>query len=168
MTASDKPGDKPKPAGEKPPPADGKAPNANPTNGQNAAPAPNSTEQIAADAGVVPNDEEEPNLDMLKTLEVPFNVLYIMLGLPMIVLGYKFLKFFMSVTGLVGGNIISLMLLSSVWDWDDNGQTTIICVLVGCFLVGVTLAVFIWFYPKFGYFFKGLITGAILGMQVYG
>ena len=160
----------PKPTGEKPNPADPKAnPNTKPAEDPSAATNPNSTEKIVADAaGPKQEDEEDPNLDMLKTLEIPFNVLYIMLGLPMICLGYKFLRFFMSVTGLVGGNILSLMFQSAVWDWDDGGKTQVICVLVGCFLVGVTLAVFIWFYTKFGFFFKGLITGAILGMQVYG
>ena len=71
VTASDKPQEKPKPAGGEKPAAekvaDPKAkPNPKAPADPNASPnvaAPNSTEKIAADAGVVPESDEEPNLD---------------------------------------------------------------------------------------------------------
>lgn len=114
------------------------------------------------------HEEKEGQVEFIQLLEIPFNILYILIGLPIMFFGYKYIRVAVSIVGLVGGNLCSLMLVSAIWDWDNNGTEVIIEVLVGCFLIGVLLAVILWYFPRFGYTVKCLVTGAIFGMQVYG
>lgn len=71
--------------------------------------------------------------------------------------------------GLVGGQLLTYLLISTVWAaWDDGSRAVVITVMVGCLVFGLALAVLLWFTPKFGQVVKGCVTGAVLGIQVVG
>jgi len=52
------------------------------------------------------NNEPKENVQLARTVEIPINCLYMILGLPMCFLGYKYLKIAVIVVGTVGGNIL--------------------------------------------------------------
>ena len=118
---------------------------------------------------IIELDEKDPNTEFIKQLELPFNIVYILVGLPLMVLGFRYLKLAITVVGLVGGNLASFMILTLAWpEWPMEGHAIVIGVLCGCALTGCWLAIFQWVFPKFAKIFKGMVTGAIFGMQFYG
>jgi len=105
----------------------------------------------------------------LKKLEVPINMLYMILGLPMCFLGYKYLKPSVVVVGTLGGHLVAMTIINIFWStWVSHGNGVVTSVVLGCFLVGLGLGVALWFIPKFGQAVTGIVVGAIFGMQVYG
>jgi len=105
---------------------------------------------------------------MVKMVELPINILYMILGLPICFLGYKYLKPAVLVVGTVGGYVLLMMLLTIFWSWWTASDAIQLCVVLGSFLAGIGLGVALWFLPKFGQAVTGFVTGAVLGMQVYG
>lgn len=57
-----------------------------------------------------PEEKKEENvkadLDMARLIEIPINCLYMILGLPMCFLGYRYLKVSVIVVGTLGGNLL--------------------------------------------------------------
>ena len=50
-------------------------------------------------------DSVNASLDMARLIEIPINCLYMILGLPMCFLGYRYLKVSVIVVGTIGGNL---------------------------------------------------------------
>lgn len=105
---------------------------------------------------------------LASVLEKPFMVMYMLAGIPLMFLGYKYMKPSICVVGLVGGQFATFLMLTAFWDWVTYGDAVVISVFVGTFLVGVGLGLGLWFMPKFGKAVLGLVSGAVLGMQIYG
>lgn len=92
---------------------------------------------------IIELDEKDPNTEFIKQLELPFNIVYILVGLPLMVLGFRYLKLAITVVGLVGGNLASFMILTLAWpEWPMEGHAIVIGVLCGCALTGCWLAIF--------------------------
>ena len=49
-----------------------------------------------------------------------------------------------------------------------HGLVAVICVLVGCFFLGLCVGIVLFCLPRFGTAVTGAVTGAIFGMQIYG
>jgi len=129
----------------------------------------------AAEKPEVPVEKKEEekapknnNADLAKVIEIPINCLYMILGLPICFLGYRYLKASVIIVGTVGGNIFFLLILTICWDWYAQGSVTILCVIIGCFLTALMFGILLHYLPKFGCAVTGFVTGAVFGMQVYG
>jgi hypothetical protein len=72
------------------------------------------------------------------------------------------------IIGLIGGNLASIIVITILYNWEDKSLYIIIGVLLGSFLIGVLFATLLHCVPHLGYILKGFITGAVLGIQVYG
>ena len=137
-----------------------------------AAPAKTKSQEPAPVPAPTPDAGGDPagsNDKLVRMFEMPMFILYVVCGLPMMFQGYRYLKGCVCMAGLVGGQLLTYLLISTVWAaWDDGSRAVVITVMVGCLVFGLALAVLLWFTPKFGQVVKGCVTGAVLGIQVVG
>ena len=101
-------------------------------------------------------------------VELPLNVCYMLLGIPICFQGYKYLRETVILVGTLGGNIFILLCVTLCWDWYKEGNIAITCVIIGCFLIGQCFGIMLYFLPRLGMAVTGLVSGGVIGMQFYG
>ena len=107
-------------------------------------------------------------LDIVKQLEAPITVSLGVGGFFLMFFGFRYLRISISIIALVGGNLISWMIITTFWNLKDQSLYRLYGVIIGCFSTGLVFSLIVYCCSTIGFIQKGQITGLTFGLQVYG